>query len=467
MTSPAASPDPEAPRTQLPERVVLHGAPVDFQTLARRAVPRDTEYVVLDLDRTVHLGRNMGELLGWELAAEQAYGAELCAALDATRPRGRLLLSARHPIGLARYVVNGLYDWGVPGLTYFFWGKLAATREPLRRRSFLRFGPEAVREVQRIPQTALLSLLADVPAETLTRLARAVWRRHEPEQVITREDVAWLRAWCPGVRVVLSSASPEPTVAVAAAELGVDDYAASTSGRAGGRVAVPIERLRGAPSAVAGPSDVVINAGDAKIADLARRHPRALAPGARTVGITDTGYGEDQAWADHFARVIDVNTDTPFVPIVRAGSPLAEIHSAALLTREERATGVLDARRGRVPSGAPREIGREELSLRLAGFTAKAEALSREYEHAARDLYAELDEVRTATAGVRDELDRAAVGYNEALPDARAPWLRALTALRRAEAALRDELHALERPLSEIAFALARTREASRAALAT
>ncbi len=455
-----------APRTQVPRKVVLHGAPIDFRTLAERAIPRDTEYVVFDLDRTVHLGRNMGELLGWELAAEQAYGEARCAELEPARPRGRLFLSTRHPIGLARYVAIGLRDWGVPGLTYFFWGKLASTREWLRRRSFSRFGPEPVREVQRIPQTVLLSLLADLPVDTLTRLSRAVLRRHEPEQVITREDVAWLRGWCPGVKLILSSASPAAMVAAAADALGVDDFAGSTSGPDGAVVA-PVERLRGAPRAVAGPRDVVINTGDAKIVDLARRHPRALSPGARTVGVTDTGYGEDHAWADHFARVIDVNSDSPFVPIVRAGSPLVEIHSAAVLTREERATGALDPRRKTAPSGAPREIVHAELLARLAPYLERAEALTREYEQRARALDDELDEVRAARVEVRDELDRAADAYNAALPDARAPWLSALATLRRAEVALRDELHALERPLSELALALTVTRERSRAALAT
>ena len=32
--------------------------------------PVDTEYVVLDLDRTVHLGVTIGERLGWEIIAD-------------------------------------------------------------------------------------------------------------------------------------------------------------------------------------------------------------------------------------------------------------------------------------------------------------------------------------------------------------------------------------------------------------
>ena len=58
-----------ARRTRVAERLVIHGAPVDFRELCRRTVPANTRYLVLDLDRTLHLGRNMGELLGFEVAA--------------------------------------------------------------------------------------------------------------------------------------------------------------------------------------------------------------------------------------------------------------------------------------------------------------------------------------------------------------------------------------------------------------
>ena len=71
------------------DRFVLHGEPKSFRELCRRAVPRDARYLVLDLDRTIHLGRNMGELLGWEVAAWHAYGRERLAEVDARRPPGR------------------------------------------------------------------------------------------------------------------------------------------------------------------------------------------------------------------------------------------------------------------------------------------------------------------------------------------------------------------------------------------
>ena len=447
------------------ERVVLHGAPVDFRTLCERAVPTDTRFIVLDLDRTVHLGRNMGELLGWELGALNAYGREALDALEPTRPRGRLLLSWKHPVGLARYTVDGVRNWAVPGLTYFFWGKLASTADTLRHRSFLRFGPEPVRNVQRIPQTALLALLSAVPVETLTQLARTVWQRHAPEQVITRDDVAWLRARCPGVKVILSSASPEPMVRVAAEELGVDDFAASGCGSHEGFLEAPLEGARGVPRRLAPKSRVTINAGVAKIEDLARRHPEALAPGARSVGITDTGYGEDHAWADHFERVIDVNSDSPFLPIVRADSPLVEIHSATVLTQQERASGALDRRRKQVTSGPPRALSADEIAAKVTPFAEQAEALARAYEEADRRVGRERDELHGAVGELSREVDAAVAAYNSAAPDAQRLLLAALSPLRAAEAALVARIRVVERPLSEIAFALKRTLEGAREAL--
>ncbi len=453
------------PRTRVVPRLVLHGAPVTFRELCERAVPRDTETIVLDLDRTVHLGRNMGELLGWELGAREAYGPETLARHRDERARGRFCTLWGEPRGLLRYAYVGARNWAVPGLTYFLWGRMASTLASLRRRSFLRFGPEPVRAVQRIPQTTLFALMADLPVGELTALAEDVWARHEPDQVLFSEDVAWLRAWSPGVKIILSSASPQPTVAVAARALGVDDFAASTVEARDGFLASPLEAMRGTPRWLASPSAVRINTGTAKIEDLARRHPTALAKGARTVGITDTGYGEDHAWANHFARVIDVNSDSPFVPIVRADSPLEEIHSAAVLTLEERRTGVLDARRKQRPVGEPRVLSADELAARIGPLARRAEELSDAYATTERAIDEERRSLRGTAKELAERLARAVTEYNEAAPDARRAVLSVLGALRDAESALGRELARIEEPLSEIAYALTRTLESSRRAL--
>jgi len=94
---------------------------------------------------------------------------------------------------------------------------------------------------------------------------------------------------------------------VAARELGFDDVIASKPGR--------------------------INGGRAKLAELRARCPELNTPGSMTVGISDTGYGEDHCWTEAFTRVADVNSGSPFPPIVPATSPLRAIFSAHLGVR--------------------------------------------------------------------------------------------------------------------------------------
>jgi hypothetical protein len=161
---------------------------------------------------------------------------------------------------------------------------------------------------------------------------------------VDREDLEWLRRRCPGVRIVLSSASPLEVAEIAARELGFDDAIGSTPGR--------------------------INGGRAKLAELCARYPELRAPGAVTVGISDTGYGEDHCWAEAFTHVVDVNSSSPFPPIVPAGSPLRSIHSAPILTRAEkearrRGDAWTDPRRRRAAGGA-REFRGQELEALLA-----------------------------------------------------------------------------------------------------
>src|SRR5262249_36566580 len=105
------------------DRFVVHGTPIPFRTLCERVVPRETRYLVLDLDRTLHLGRNMGELLGFEIGAYLAYGPEGLARIADRRTPGRLALDFREPWGAARYIALGAKMWAIPGLFYFVWAK--------------------------------------------------------------------------------------------------------------------------------------------------------------------------------------------------------------------------------------------------------------------------------------------------------------------------------------------------------
>ncbi|HET9596805.1 MAG TPA: haloacid dehalogenase-like hydrolase, partial [Anaeromyxobacteraceae bacterium] len=347
--------------TRFVERATLHGEAVTFRELCRRAVPAETRFLVLDLDRTVHLGRNMGELLGWEICAWHAYGAARLDAVERRRP-GRFFLDRTRPLALLRYLALGARMWAYPGLFYLFCGKLPSRSERLRRWAYRTFGKEPVAAVQRVPQIALMHHMAAVPSADLRRLARGVWDRYRDDQVIGRDDLDWLRQRSPGLRIVIASASPQPTLEVAAEALGADAFLASTLEEKDGWFSSPYQLhplfLQGQPRRISPPSLTRMNSGRTKIERLHARWPELADPATVSVGITDTGYGEDHCWADHLTRVIDVNGADPFPPIVSAGSPLRELHSASVLSagelarREAGAAGWLDPRRRQAGAAA-------------------------------------------------------------------------------------------------------------------
>ena len=79
-------------------------------------------------------------------------------------------------------------------------------------------------------------------------------------------------------------------------------------------------------------------------------------------------------------HVVDVNSTSPFPPIVSASSPLRAIFSALILTRAEkearqRGGAWLDPRRGK-GAGVTREFQRQELEALLAPLRAVIERFS-------------------------------------------------------------------------------------------
>ncbi len=138
------------------------------------------DYLVLDLDKTTHLGRNLGELLEWELCAHEVYGES-----GTERPvrrwfGGRVLVDWSQPTKIIRYLASGARRWALPGIHYLAWGKLASRVPSLRRLAYRRFGPNPTNVVQRHPQTVALTHLATADESLLLKLARRVWRRHAP-----------------------------------------------------------------------------------------------------------------------------------------------------------------------------------------------------------------------------------------------------------------------------------------------
>ena len=292
------------------QRLVLHAGPQPFATAVRHVVNANTRYLVLDLDRTIHFGHNMGELLGWELGALRVFGESTLDQMEHRRAVGRLLFDGELPAQSIRYLAHGLRVWGPAGLYYLAFAKLPAHCRLLRKWTYRRFGPEPVRRVQKALQQALMRQLNRVPDRTLRPLAERVWERHGPDQVITKRDLDCLRRDFPKLRVVLTSASPRIMVQVARDRLGADHAEWSE-----------VED---------------INSGPAKIERLRRNLPEVLQAEGETVGLSDTGNGEDHCWADHFRTVVDVNSTSPFPPLVDDQSPLEEIHSMELSTERER-----------------------------------------------------------------------------------------------------------------------------------
>lgn len=342
---------------RLVDRLVHHGEVISFRELCARVVTPRTRYLVLDLDRTIHLGRDLGQDLGWELCAYQGYGREHFEGMETRHQSGRFVLDWDHPRSTARYLARSFKIWAYPGAYYGLWGKAAARLGWLRRRGFRHFIADPVRAAQRLPQLTLLRHLQTTSEDVLRELAQHIWRRHERDQVIDREDVAWVRARWPQIEVVLTSASPKPTVEVAGEALDVDHVHYSTLDQ--------------------------INSGEAKIERLRELCDRVGDPDIEIVGISDTSRGEDHCWAHHFTCVVDINSPTPFPAIVSSNSPLREVHSATLLTKHERERraagdpGYLDARRSKLAAGQGKlELTREELERRLGWLLDRVNALA-------------------------------------------------------------------------------------------
>ena len=342
---------------RLVDRLVQHGEVESFRELCARVLTANTRYLVLDLDRTIHLGRDLGQDLGWELCAYQGYGREHFERIEHRQESGRFLLDWDHPRKTAQYLARSLKIWAYPGVYYGVWGKAAGRLDWLRRRGFQHFVADPVRAAQRVPQLTLLRHLQTAGEEVLRELARQIWLRHAPDQVIDREDLDWVRSQWPEVQIVLSSASPKPTVEVAGEALGVDHVHYSTLAR--------------------------INSGEAKVERLRELCPRMGDPDVEIVGISDTSRGEDHCWVDHFTKVVDINSPTPFPAIVSSASPLLEVHSATLLSkyeRQRRAGGdpsYLDPRREKLAlSPSKRELRREDLERRLGWLLKRVNALA-------------------------------------------------------------------------------------------
>jgi hypothetical protein len=458
------------------DRLVLHGGYLRGTDLLDQLVSERTRYLVLDLDRTFHLGANMGELLGWEARAFSAYGGQYVRDLADEERRGRLLLAWERPLGLLRYLYTGARRWAYPGLLYLFSIKLGMKWGGTRPWIYRLLGPQPVEVAQEIARVALMHHLTELPLDLLRELAERVWLRHAGDQVFFAEDFAALKRRYPRLKVVISSASPQPVLEVAQAELGVDEILYSAIEEHEGYLTAPHLTSRllmlADPERIAPPSTLVQNAGAAKVRNLLERFPDFLDDDVETVGVTDTSRGEDRAWTAVFDRLADVNSPTPYSPLVVSTSPLREVHSARLLTRDEDER----LRQGEFPqreddgqhvdTPAQTVFDRATLEVRLGPQRQQLEQLAAAY----REVSAALAEPRARLQRLLDDAERrmelAVRDYNRWVGPRRELARARLWQQLRARRQLRAEERRLVRELSQLRRRIDRLQRASRAALA-
>ncbi len=456
------------------DRFVHHGSLIGFQQLCRAAIPTSTRYLVFDLDRTLHLARNMGELLGWETGAYHSYGADHLAAVEQDRGAGRFLLDPSRPVALSKYVYRGARSWAYPGLFYLLWGRIAGATPVTRRMRARRFGAEAYLYIQTLPSLALLHDLAGMELDEARELSARVFRRQSDDQVVHRSDIDWIRQRCPGIQIILSSASPQPVVEAAARELGIDATVYMESEVADGRISAPFHMSRvflhaKQPHRISPPSAYRVNSGRAKIERLVERFPDILQ--SETVGITDTWHGDDHSWAQHFTRVVDINSISPFPPLVAADSPVREIHSAQVLTRGERErrdrgeTDYMSPRRRRIAVERACDLDRAAIMERVSEVAEDAQIFASRHASLRADLASGIESLEAEAERTLSLVDDVVAAYNDADDRGRGRWLQSLGKLMRKYGAVRRRRARLERPLSEISLELSRTLALSRTQL--
>lgn len=210
------------PRYRLVDRYLVHGGERPFAERIGEVLPPDVDYVVLDLDKTVHLGIAIGEQFGWEMIA----ATDLDDAESAGDPPP--IVAWTRPLASGACVLRGIRTWSVPGLVYAATVRLGDRWERWGEYLCVSLGPNYVERMQTFVRSILMSHLAGRTRSQLELYAERAWRRWQHRLVVDRAAIDEIRARCPRLKgILLSSASPTPTVEHAARTLGVDGYIAS------------------------------------------------------------------------------------------------------------------------------------------------------------------------------------------------------------------------------------------------
>ena len=359
-----------------------------------------------------------------------------------------------------------------PGLFYLFFLKIAWRYRITRRYIFLKFGPHPVKNVQKVPLLALMHQSAGIPMDTLKGVVSKLWKRYRNDQVIFPEDISWLRETHPGIRIIVSSSSPQPSLEVVKDIFGVDDVIFTEVEEYSGKLSAPpdISRLymQRKPSRISPPSMFRHNASFGKLRILLERYPDMADPGVESVGITDTNYGEDHAWMSLFTRLADINSTDPFLPIKPGASPLREVHSATVLTRREieiRSGGdstYLDPRRKHRESATGRVFERAELEQLLSPIMSRVEALKKLYNEKMEALKPRMSDFERFRSQVSEAMEKAVHAYNESIGRVRRKAMIGIRRNLRFRRKLSRRLLRIKRPLIKMQFEIHNLMESSR-----
>jgi hypothetical protein len=430
-------------RYRLVERYVVHDSCVSLADRMASILPPEAEYVVLDLDRTVHLGVTIGERLGWEITVDPA-----CTEQPDEPEFPSPLFSVHSPLRTVQSLTRGLRYWGAPGLLYAGTVRLGDRWTAWHRFLMLTLGPGYVERVQSLLRTVLMSSAAGYTPAQLETFCERAWRRWENRLVVDGAVVDAIRDHCPRLRaILLSSASTAPTVAHASGKLGVDGFVSSgvdlyAEGETeiySAPVGLPRALGRRRPRFFSRPGAVVHNAAVNKVNLLHVHYPEVFAPGTVSVGITDNNYGEDRTWPDHFTHVVALNSRHPFSPFVASSSPCASIQMVDALPARMSATEKSLAWHGKLRAGA---YDRGALSVHLGpGPLERIEAAVAQLRAARERAGQAVDaSCRAGLIAVGTALSEAVDRYNSASARQRSAIAREMARLTRRARRMRGRL---------------------------
>ena len=410
---------PASPHYRLVDKYLVQQGCEPLAQRVATLIPENTDYVVFDLDRTVHLGITIGEKLGWEILVDPFLPPD--EPFEEAASRLKPVVSARKPLHTLATLGRGLNHWGLPGLIYASTVRLGDRWPGWGRFLSVTVDPAYVDRVQALMRSVLMATTADYSREEVRVYAERAWRRWQSQLVVDAEVTRAIRARCPNLKgIFLSSASTAPTVEHAAEKLGADGFVSSAvdvyevedrsiySAPAG----IPGWFRRRRPRFFSRPGALVHNSAESKVSLLRMQYPEVFAADTVSVGISDNNYGEDRSWPNHFDHAIALNSQHPFSPMVAPDSPCQSVQ-------------LVDARPIAAPEDAPANpwlgtLGPSETDAgTLFGRFAEAElskldALTDQLRAAREKAATAVDaSVRQGVANVGARLTDAVERYNE------------------------------------------------------